>query len=132
MPSTNPTKNNYVFDNWYVNGNTSTPAFNSSATITADTVVIANWFETVSYATLVINPDPMVLDVTDTGTITLNPTVSNEVVESYTCTSNDPSVATVNNCVVTAVAPGNTTITITGSDPLNTKTVNVTVNNKED
>ncbi len=128
IPS-NPTRNNYVFENWYVNGNTSTPAFNSSATITADTVVIANWFETVSYATLVINPNPMVLDVTDTGTITLNPTVSNEVVESYTCTSNDPSVATVNNCVVTAVAPGNTTITITGSDPLNTKTVNVTVNN---
>ena len=128
IPS-NPTRNNYVFDNWYVNGNTSTPAFNSTATITADTTVIANWFEAVSYATLVINPDPMVLDVTDTGTITLNPTVSNEVVESYTCTSNNPNIATVNNCVVTAVAPGNTTITITGSDPLNTKIVNVTVNN---
>ena len=128
MPSSNPTKTNYVFDNWYVNGVTSNPAFNGSATITANVDVIANWFETVDYATLVINPDPMVLNINETGTIVLNPTVSGDMVESYTCTSGDDSIASVNNCTITGVDEGTTTITITGSDPLNTKTVSVTVN----
>ena len=127
MPANNPTKTNYVFDNWYVNGATNTPAFNASATINDDVDVIANWFETVDYATMVINPAPMNLYVGDTGTITLNPTISGDTVESYTCSSSNGSVATVNNCTVTAVGIGSTTITITGSDPSHPKTVNVTV-----
>ncbi len=127
MPSSNPTKQNYVFDNWYVNGNTSAPPFNSTAIITDDVTVVANWLESVDYATLNISPDPMNLNINGTGTISLNPTVTGDTVESYTCSSNDTNVATVNNCIVTARGVGNTTITIEGSDPLNTKTVNVTV-----
>ena len=69
----------------------------------------------------------MNLYLNETGTIVLNPTVSGDIVENYTCTSTDDNVATVNNCTVTAVDVGTANIRIVGSDPQNPIIVPVTV-----
>lgn len=127
MPSSNPTRQNYVFDDWYIDGDTSNPAFDSTTTITADTDVIANWHEIVTYATVSTNPSPLEIYIGSTGTITLNPTVNGETVESYTCTSNNTNIVTVSNCTVTGVNLGSTTITVTGGESTLTRTVNVEV-----
>lgn len=116
MPT--PTNTNYVLSDWYINGDSSTP-FTSEVTVTGDMVVVANWKEKVTYATLTKPSDPFELIVGNNGQITLSETIQNDIIENFTVTSSDDTVATVskngNVITVTGAGVGDTTITITGS-----------------
>ena len=124
MPN-NPTKTDYVFNGWvFDDGNSLTP-FTSATEILGDIDVIASWKEKVSIASIV--PTSITTTVGGSETITVSPSVSGEQVENYTFSSSAPGTASVNNSgVVTGVALGNATITITG-DSGETRTVSVTV-----
>lgn len=62
-----------------------------------------------------------------TGTLTATVKPDNATNKDVTWSSDNPSVATVNNGVVTAVAPGTATITVTTEDGNKTATCKVTV-----
>ena len=62
-------------------------------------------------ATLVINNGAASADMTDLGTLTLSAQLTNTTYNAVTWSSSDNTVATVNNGVVTALKPGNVTIT---------------------
>ena len=115
MPAT-PTDTNYVFNAWYINGNTGTP-FTNATTVDGDLNVVANWKEKVTYATLSTTPSPFEILVGDTGQITLTASVQGDAVEDYTFASNNTNYATVNSTTgeVTGAGIGDTNITVTGS-----------------
>ena len=117
MPVT-PTNTNYVFNAWYINGDSSTP-FTSETTVTGDMVVVANWKEKVSYATLTKTPDPLNLIVGNNGQIILSETVQGDTIEDFNVISSNTNAATVikngNTININTVGVGDTTITITGS-----------------
>ena len=126
MPA-DPTKTNYVLNEWYINGNSNTP-FTNQVTVTGDLVVVANWKEKITYATLSTVPSPLSIVIGGTGQINLSATDQGGVVESYTFATGDSSIATVSSSgEVTAAGVGNTNITITGSLSGVTRTVPVTV-----
>ncbi|MBR3660772.1 MAG: InlB B-repeat-containing protein [Bacilli bacterium] len=115
MPTT-PTDTNYVFNAWYINGNSGTP-FTSETTVNGDLDVVANWKEKITYANLTTTPSPFEIIVGNTGQIILTASVQGDAVEDYTFTSGNTSYATVNSLtgVVTGAGVGNTNITVTGS-----------------
>lgn len=127
MPS-NPTRQDYVFDGWYINGNTLTP-FNSATVVSGgDLTVVANWKEKISYATVTTTPSPLTIMIGTTGQITVSPTGSG-LVEDYTYSSSNTNIATVVNGTVYGEDLGTVTITITGTSSQTTKTVQVSVIN---
>ena len=122
------TKNNYVFDKWTIK-NTVT-VFTSETTVTGDIDVIANWKETITYATVSTSPSPFIIVVGNTGQITLSATSQGDTIEPYTYTTDDNTVATVDaNGEVTAVGAGTTDIIITGTSSSETRTIEVFVTN---
>ena len=87
--------------------------------------LIAHWGKSVS--SMIIDPDEITI-TSYRGTDTINITNAEEIQEPYTFASNDTSIATVDsNGVVTAVAEGRTTITITGTVSGETKEVTIIV-----
>ena len=122
MPS-NPTDSDYVFKEWIIKN---TPnQFTSSTTITGDVDVVATWKEKVNITT--VSPSSITMSVGGTATITVAPGVSNEEIETYTFSSSDSGVASVDSSgVVTGVTTGSATITITGASG-EFKQVSVTV-----
>ena len=74
-----------------------------------------------------LNKDSTSLTVGDTETLTATITPDNATNKNVTWSSDTPSVASVNNGVVTAVAPGTATITVTTADGGFTATCAVTV-----
>ena len=127
MPG-DPTDTNYVFNAWYINGNSLTP-FNSSTIVTGgDLIVVASYKEKVTYATVTTSPSPFFLVVGNTGQITITETTQGDTVESYTYSTADSSIATVDaNGEVTAEGVGITNIIITGISSNATRNVEVTV-----
>ena len=115
MPES-PTNTNYVFNAWYINGNSTTP-FTNSTIVNGDIIVVANWKEKVSYATLTTSPDPFEILVGENGQITLTSKIQGEPLEDYTYTSDNTNYATVNSTTgeVTGVGIGDTNIIVTGS-----------------
>ena len=125
MPNT--TKVNYVLNAWYINGNSVTP-FTSGTTVNEDIIVVANWKERVTYATLSTTPSPFELIVGENGQITLSARNQGEEVEEYTLTSDDTDVVTIgSNNVIVAEEIGTTDVIITGSLSHETRSVSVTV-----
>ena len=110
------TNSNYVFNAWYINGNSGL-TFTSESTVTGDIVVVANWKEKITYATLTTSPTPFELFVGNTGQISLSPTTQGDTVEDYTFSSGNETYATVNSTTgqVSAISVGDTYITVTGS-----------------
>ncbi|MBR7042172.1 MAG: InlB B-repeat-containing protein, partial [Bacilli bacterium] len=125
MP-TPPSNANYVLNAWYIDGNSVTP-FTNETTVNGDLVVVANWKEKVTYATLTTTPSPFEILVGDTGQITLTARIQGDAVEDYTFTSGNTNYATVNSStgLVTGAGIGDTNITVTGS--LSHETVQVPV-----
>ena len=74
-----------------------------------------------------LNKDSLALGVGDTETLTATVAPDNATNQAVTWTSSNPSVATVKNGVVTAVAPGIAVITATTQDGNHTATCAVTV-----
>lgn len=124
----NPTKENYVFNEWYIDGDNTRP-FTSETIVSGGNIsVVASWKEKISYATITNNPDPMVIKIRKTGQIIVTAT-DGGLVEDYTIESNSTDIATIENNSVYGVKAGNTTITITGTSSGETVTIPVTVSN---
>ena len=83
---------------------------------------------TVPVTGVTLDPTSLTLDVNQTATLTATITPSNATNQNVTWTSDNPSVATVSGGVVTAVAPGEATITATTADGGFAATCTVTVN----
>ena len=122
LPSA-PVYTDHLFQGWFT-------ASSGGTQVTAATVpdssadYFAQWLSTVALAN--ITNDSITLDSNDTETIIVT---NSAELEPYTFTSNNTSVATVNANTgeITAVGPGSTTITMTGTTSGATKTISVTV-----
>lgn len=127
MPG-NPTEANYVFDRWVFTADNTLTQFTSETQVLGDVDVYATWKEKVTYATLTYSPNPFIISVGSTGQISLSATDQGGIVENYLYSSDTPSVAMVNsNGQVTGVSVGTAIISITGSDPNNPRTIQVTI-----
>ena len=125
MPS-NPTKTNYIFEGWYNEDNPS-QAFTSSTTVQfSDIDVIAKWKETLTVATIPINP--LMIRYGTSQEIVVAAT-TRENVEDYTLSSSDANIVQVNGKTITALDIGSVTLTITGSESHATRTITVNVTN---
>ena len=116
-----PTRTNWLFDGWLDgDGHTVT-----AATVpTSDDTYTAQWTKTVELA--VIANDPLAIEVGDSEAI--NVTNSSEL-EPYTFSSSNSSVASVNSStgVVSGLAAGTVTITMTGTRSGATKDITVSI-----
>ena len=121
-----PTKPGYTFKGWQVDDALVTE---TAYQITADTVFTAQW-EKDSVPVTGVTVAPATLSLVEGGTATLTAAVvpENATDTSVTWTTSDSNVATVDqNGVVTAVAPGTATITVTTTDGGFSDTCAVTV-----
>ena len=109
---TAPTKANHVFGGWYT-----TTSYNTEVTSTRvihdDVEFFAKWIPSISQATITPSTLEIDLNVNDTETITIT---GPSGMESYTITSSNSSIASINSStkVVTGVSAGTAIITITG------------------
>ena len=83
---------------------------------------------TVPVTGVTLDPTSLTLDVNQTAPLTATITPNDATNQNVTWTSDNPSVATVSGGVVTAVAPGEATITATTQDGGFAATCTVTVN----
>lgn len=123
------TRDGYLFKNWNTKEDGSGITYEDGAEIlnlaTEGTVYLyAQWEKDVTQANI-SNPN-IELEINENEAI--NITNASELGESLTFSSNDSTIATVDdNGIVTAISAGETTITITGNRSGNTKTVSVKV-----
>ncbi|MDE6480675.1 MAG: Ig-like domain-containing protein [Muribaculaceae bacterium] len=89
-------------------------------------VTVAN--KTVAVTGVTLNKTTLSLTEGETGTLTATVAPSDATDKTVTWTSSDEKIATVKNGIVTAIAPGTATITVTASGK--TATCEVTVNAK--
>ena len=125
-----PTKTDYFFNGWYINGNQMTP-FTSDTIVTGGNLsVMASWIESVKLANISSNPDPFLIKLGTTGQIILTPTAG-DLVEEVSYTSSDSNVVEIDDDgTVHALATGTATITLTGSESNDSsRTIQVTVHN---
>lgn len=122
-PSPDPTYTNHYFQGWYTAVSGGTLVTNQTVP-DGDWTYHAQWKSSVALA-IIANPN---ITVEENSTATINVTNSAEL-EPYTFSSNNPSIATVDAStgVVTGVAYGSTTVTMTGTLSGATKTINITV-----
>ena len=127
-----PTKTDYTFGGWYSNALCSDGALVSFPyNVTADVTFYAKWESSVN----TVRVTGVALDKTSLSFTAVNMTQklgavitpANATNKSVTWTSSNPSVATVSNGTVTALAAGSTTITVTTADGGFTATCSVTV-----
>ncbi|MBQ9485164.1 InlB B-repeat-containing protein [Candidatus Saccharibacteria bacterium] len=122
MPVNNPTWANHVFQRWYdsATGNTVTSATEPTGNMT----VYAEWKLDVTQA--VIADNDLTVPAGESVTIGIS---NSSALESYTFSSNDTSIATVDAStgVVTGVNAGTVNIIMTGSQSNLTKTIEVEV-----
>ena len=122
MPN-NPTKENYLFDNWYIDGDPLYPV-SSSTVVYGEIIAVASWTPSIQLAIL---PSTLTVSYGNTNTIVVNGPAG---MESYSFASSNSSIASVDsNGIVTGLSLGDATITITGTRSLTTRTVEVTVSN---
>ena len=118
-----PTRTNYVFDGWYKEIDGFGKVTNETIP-ESDVTYYAVWKLRLNNST--ISPDSMTLEIDDKKKIIIDGEIP---VEDYTFTSNNESIVTVRESgLVTAVAPGETTITVTGETSQDTATITVIVN----
>lgn len=127
LPSTDPTKDNYIFDAWYTTDSYSTKV-TSDTVINESTTLHAKWDKSIYFA----NITNTTINMIRYDQAQINIDNLNEIKENITYSSNDESVATVEaDGRVTANGKGTATITLTGSISNQTKTVTVNVNNEK-
>lgn len=106
-----PTKQNYIFAGWYDSGSGGNPISADYVPTNRYTTIYAHWEKAVSLAELA--SDTLTMAVNGSDVIQITNTA--ELGESYTFSSNDTNVATVDqHGEVTGVAEGETTIVIKG------------------
>ena len=96
---------------------------------TLDSTLATNLGESVIYKVTKVELDKTSLELTEGGTARLTATIlpDNATNKNVTWSTSDASIATVTDGVVTAVAPGTATITVTTEDGGKTATCAVTV-----
>ena len=99
----------------------------NGGSVTSDAATLTVTAATVPVTGVTLNKTSTSLYVGDTETLTPTITPDNATNKNLTWSSDTPSVASVNNGVVTAVAPGTATITATTVDGGFTATCTVTV-----
>ena len=121
-PANDPTYTDYVFQGWFTAASGGT-LVTSSLQPTGDAHYHAQWKGTVALANITNTNINIQAGFTETIAVT-----NAADIESYSFTSNDTSVATVDSStgVVTGVSAGSTTVTMTGQSGA-TRTINVTV-----
>ena len=116
------TKTDYVFAGWFINGQSMLP-FDDTITITGNITVEALWKPSLSLGTVTPASLSIVEGTNDQITVT-----GPNGMETYSFTSNNTSIATVNSSgIVTGVSEGSTTISVTGDESNYEVTVSVTV-----
>lgn len=117
------TYTNHVFNGWFTAASGGTQ-ITSSTVPSGNDIYYAHWLKSVSLAQL--SSDSITVAPGNTATINV---LNSAELEPYTFSSNDTTIATVNSStgVVTGVASGSTTITMTGTKSGDTKTINVSV-----
>ena len=122
LPADPTYDSDHVFDGWYTSQNDGTE-ISASTVPDRTTTYWAHWKLTVNLAN--ITNTEITLDPNDTETINVTNAAD---LESYTFSSDNTAVATVNSDTgeITAVAPGTATITMTGNSGA-TRTITVTV-----
>ncbi len=119
LPTTE--KENYIFNGWYTAASGGNRIYSQTG-VSGTTTYYAHWLKSIALADIT----PTSISINNGQSAKIN--VSN-VDESYTFTSNDEDVATVDeNGIVSSVGMGTTTITIRGTVSNKIKEVNVTVN----
>ena len=123
------TRDGYLFKNWNTEEDGSGDVYEDGAEIlnlaTEGMIYLyAQWEKDITHAT--IANSSLELEINENETIDI--TNTSELGESFTFSSNDSTIATVDDGgTVTAISAGETTITITGNRSGNTKTVSVKV-----
>ena len=117
-----PTKENCIFDGWYTDISGGTKI--TTNTIPEENVTYyAHWISSID--NVIISPSTISLNVGEEETIRIS---GPQPIESYTFTSNNQEVATVDqDGKVTGISEGTTTITITGTTSHKTRTIEVTI-----
>ncbi|MBR3131838.1 InlB B-repeat-containing protein [Candidatus Saccharibacteria bacterium] len=110
-PTANPTYTDHVFQGWYT-AQTNGTLISSSTVPDGSTTYHAQWKGTVALA--VLSSNSITVQEGNTATITVTNTSD---IEGFTFSSLDSTVATVDSStgVVTGVAPGSTSIRMTGT-----------------
>ena len=126
----NPTRSNYAFAGWYINGNSMMPFTSETTVLNGDITVVAKYKLELNSANITTTPNPLVIKLGKTGQI--NITSSNgEVVEDCSFTSSNSNIiSTDNNGTILGEDIGTVTITITGNLSGQSRTVEATVINK--
>ena len=126
LPSTNPTRDNYIFDAWYTTESYTTKV-TSDTVIDESTTLHAKWGKSIYFA----NITNQTINLTRHDQANINIDNLDEIKESITYSSSDEGIASVDSDGrITANGKGTATITLTGSISKNTKTVTVNVNNE--
>ena len=122
MPA-NPTKTNYVFDGWFKEGE-NLQQVTAETIVTGDITAVAVWTPTIQLATI---PNTFLVTIGSTNTIPVTNIPTG--MESYTFTSSDSTIASVDSTtgVVSGHVLGTTNITVTGTRSNVTRTIEVTV-----
>ena len=122
-----PTKDNYNFEGWYVDGKKIT----GETTFDVNTVVNAQWSD-IPVASVTLNQYNLSLFVGGTATLTATVEPENATNKTVTWSSSDATVATVDNGTVTAKSEGTAVITVSSEENTEVKaTCTVTVTKKE-
>lgn len=119
-----PNKDNYIFDAWYTTNNFEEKV--TPTTIIRDNITFfANWKRSIYF----MNIENTDVQITNKNTSQINILNPEEIGEEYTISSNDETIATVNETgLIEAESVGTTKVIITGTTTNLTKEINVTVN----
>ena len=121
----------YTFTSWSVKDEGDNPitVTDNQFTMPASNVTVTATFTAIAVTGITLNKTDASMGFGDTETLTATVTPANALNKNVTWTSSNPSVATVADGVVTAVAVGSATITATTEDGDFTATCAVTVEN---
>jgi uncharacterized repeat protein (TIGR02543 family) len=126
-----PTRTSYTFNNWYRDSGL-TVVYDFKTPVTADITLYARWDiipAIVDLTGVALNKNTMTLTVGASETLIATFTPGDATNKNVTWSTNNNAVATVSTSgLVTAVSPGNATITVIASDGSHTATCSVTVN----
>jgi len=117
----NSTRSGYKFAGWYTAATGGNKISSSTIVPTSNVTYYAQWQKLVTGISLNKTSFVMLNNKSTTATITATVSPSDAYNKNLTWTSSDPSVATVNNGVVTALKSGKVTITATSQDGSNIK-----------
>ena len=123
-----PTKTGYTFAGWYENPEFSgTPVTDIPTDSTENLNFYAHW-QNIPVTDVKLDKTSLTMQETDSDTLTATVLPDNATNKAVTWSSNDSTVATVDESgKVTAVAPGEATITVTTEDGSKTATCTVIV-----